>query len=84
MTHYSKDSTARKREWDMESPVQDHEATNAVTKAEATTMPTLASRSLFQNRSIGPAVLLVFLILLYIFSPYLPQGIREYLSALRH
>jgi len=34
------------------------------------------------NRALAPAVLLAFLILCFLVSPYLPTGLREYISAL--
>lgn len=34
------------------------------------------------NRAIAPAALLGFLLLCFLVSPYLPTGVREYISAL--
>jgi hypothetical protein len=41
------------------------------------------SRSIFDNRTVGPAFLLVFLVLVWVFSQYFPPGLRAYLLALR-
>jgi hypothetical protein len=83
-----RDNAMRKKELDMETPVQDAIMATRAGNGSAIgplPMPTkVTTSSFFHNRSLGPSALLIFLVLLYILSPHLPAGIREYLAALRH
>ena len=78
----------------MEIPVQDIAMNGIVeappakqnkTQEQGKTPPkdmSTTTHHVMPNRAIAPVALLAFLVLCFIFSPYLPTGLREYISAL--
>jgi hypothetical protein len=76
-------NTVRKEDWEMATPVQG-----------LTSMPVVVDRPIAKgpmntvaahpgsNRSLAPLVLIGILLFVFFVSPYLPIGVREYISAL--
>ena len=65
--------------------VHDHPAEVTSMQADpATPERTVSSGWIFtRNRSLGPIVIGMCLVLFYIMSPYLPQAFRDFLATLR-
>lgn len=80
------DNAVRKEDWDMENAVQeihpmpaiDALGPRGVSEVSHTGVEPPAS----PKRAYAPLAILGFLVILFFVSPYLPMGVREYISAL--